>query len=85
MIKEALHSINGELNEQLIVSLGDFTHRSKLTQALVDEPPVTLREGGVFAGGYSEELNQLRKVTSHSANWLAELEQADRERAASSP
>ena len=81
VIKEALHSINGELNEQLIVSLGDFTHlHSKLTQALVDEPPVTLREGGVFAGGYSEELDQLRKVTSHSANWLAELEQAERER-----
>ena len=81
VIKEALQSINGELNEQLIVSLGDFTHlHSKLTQALVDEPPVTLREGGVFAGGYSEELDQLRKVTSHSANWLAELEQAERER-----
>ncbi len=81
VIKEALQSINGELNEQLIVSLGDFTHlHSKLTQALVDEPPVTLREGGVFAGGYSEELDQLRKVNSHSANWLAELEQAERER-----
>ena len=81
VIKEALQSINGELNEQLIDSLGDFTHlHSKLTQALVDEPPVTLREGGVFAGGYSEELDQLRKVNSHSANWLAELEQAERER-----
>jgi DNA mismatch repair protein MutS len=34
----------------------------------------------VFALGYNEELDQLRKVTTHSANWLAELERDERER-----
>ena len=80
-IKQTLNAIAGELNQQLIASLGDFAQLyHKLTEALVEEPPVTLREGGVFALGYSEELDRLRKVTSHSANWLAELERDERER-----
>ena len=45
----------------------------------MEDPPVT-REGGVFAQGFNEELDQLRRVTSHSANWLADLERDERER-----
>ena len=33
-----------------------------------------------FAEGYNDELDQLRKLTTHSANWLAELEQTERQR-----
>jgi DNA mismatch repair protein MutS len=62
-------------------ALGDFSALTELLQrAIIDEPPVTMREGGVFAQGYNEELDQLRKLTTHSANWLAELEQTERER-----
>ncbi|NCF43349.1 MAG: DNA mismatch repair protein MutS, partial [Proteobacteria bacterium] len=62
-------------------ALGDFTlMHQELCDALVAEPPVNLREGGVFALGYNDELDQLRKVTTHSANWLADLERDERER-----
>jgi len=80
-IKAALVALPGELNQQLIEALGDFAElHAELVGTLVEEPPVTLREGGVFAEGFNEELDQLRKVTTHSANWLAELERDERER-----
>ena len=80
-VKQSLTVVPGELNQALQKNLGDFTslHR-ELTSALVDEPPVTLREGGVFSLGFNEELDRLRQLTSHSANWLAELERDERER-----
>ena len=81
-IKAALAELPGELNQQLIEALGDFTTlHAELVTTLVEDPPVTLREGGVFAQGFNEELDQLRRVTSHSANWLADLERDERERA----
>ena len=80
-IKAELTELPGELNQQLIEALGDFTTlHAELVTTLVEDPPVTLREGGVFAQGFNEELDQLRRVTSHSANWLADLERDERER-----
>ena len=80
-IKAALQELPGQLNRQLIEALGDFVElHAELASTLVEDPPVTLREGGVFAQGFNEELDQLRKVTTHSANWLAELERDERER-----
>ncbi len=80
-IRQVLGHIVGELNESMHNALGDFSELTELLQhALINEPPVTMREGGVFAEGYNEELDQLRKLTTHSANWLAELEQTERER-----
>ena len=80
-IKAALVDLPGELNRQLIEDLGDFADlHAELAKTLVEDPPVTLREGGVFAQGFNDELDQLRKVTTHSANWLAELEREERER-----
>ncbi len=80
-IRQVLGHIAGALNESMQAALGDFSALTELLQrAIIDEPPVTMREGGVFAQGYNEELDQLRKLTTHSANWLAELEQTERER-----
>ena len=80
-IKAELAELPGGLNQQLIEALGDFTAlHAELVTTLVEDPPVTLREGGVFAQGFNEELDQLRRVTSHSANWLADLERDERER-----
>ena len=80
-VKQVLAELPSTLNQRLIEDMGDFGQLHQgLKAALVDEPPVTLREGGVFASGYSEELDQLRKLTTHSANWLADLEREERER-----
>jgi DNA mismatch repair protein MutS len=51
-----------------------------LQQALVDELPAVLRDGGVIRGGYDAELDELRDLTQNSASWLAELERTERAR-----
>ena len=51
-----------------------------LCRALVDEPPATLREGGVFARGFDAELDSLRDLTENASGFLSELEVRERER-----
>jgi DNA mismatch repair protein MutS len=46
-----------------------------LTQALVDEPPVSVREGGIFREGYSPVLDELRSAGQAGKQWIAELQQ----------
>lgn len=46
-----------------------------LTRALVDEPPVTTREGGIFRDGYFAALDELRSAGQDGKQWIAELQQ----------
>lgn len=52
---------------------------SELVRALKEDLPLSLREGGIFAPGYNEQLDQLRHVAEHGKQWLAELEARERE------
>ncbi|HXF69571.1 MAG TPA: DNA mismatch repair protein MutS [Thermoflexus sp.] len=51
-----------------------------LTEALVEDPPATLQEGGVIRPGFSEELDRWRAIAREAQAWLADLEQRERER-----
>ena len=51
-----------------------------LTRALVAEPPVVIRDGGVIADGYDAELDELRAASTNADSFLNELEQRERER-----
>ncbi|RIX53583.1 DNA mismatch repair protein MutS [Paenibacillus nanensis] len=46
---------------------------------LVDEPPVSIREGGLIRVGYDDYLDQLREASVNGKKWLAELERTERE------
>jgi DNA mismatch repair protein MutS len=58
--------------DQLAVDLSEL--RTTLRQALVDVPPLHLREGGVFARGYHAELDRLGSIASDAKQWLAALQ-----------
>ncbi|MCK5850025.1 MAG: DNA mismatch repair protein MutS, partial [Kiritimatiellae bacterium] len=51
-----------------------------LTRAIVDEPPVTIREGGVIRDGYDQELDELQKIAAKGRRWLAEYQATEQER-----
>ncbi len=51
-----------------------------LKEAIVEDPPAHLREGGVIRTGYHEELDRLRKISLEGKDWVARLEQQERER-----
>ncbi|MBO6113684.1 MAG: DNA mismatch repair protein MutS, partial [Lachnospiraceae bacterium] len=50
-----------------------------LDAAIVEEPPIAIKEGGIFKSGYMEEIDRLKLAKSECKNWLAELEDAERE------
>jgi len=51
-----------------------------IARAVCDEPPFSVREGGILREGYCEEVDRLRNVRDNGAQMIAELEQRERER-----
>lgn len=51
-----------------------------LEQAIVEEPPVTIKEGGIFKKGYRDEIDELRLAKTECKTWLADLETKEREK-----
>jgi len=51
-----------------------------LDQALEDEPPLVLREGGLIREGWNADLRDLKRSASEARQWIASLEQRERER-----
>jgi DNA mismatch repair protein MutS len=67
--------------EALSTDVGEHREeRELLERALVETPPHVLREGGVIALGYDPELDELRRLGSHTEEFLKELEARERER-----
>ncbi|MBQ3383630.1 MAG: DNA mismatch repair protein MutS [Erysipelotrichaceae bacterium] len=54
--------------------------REKLQNCIVDEPPVSTHQGGIFKDGYDPQLDELRKAQREGQNWIVELERAEKER-----
>ena len=51
-----------------------------LEQAIVEEPPVSIKEGGIFKQGYRDEIDELRLAKTECKTWLADLEAKEREK-----
>ncbi|MFC3171791.1 DNA mismatch repair protein MutS [Acinetobacter vivianii] len=76
-----LKTQQSKLLTQLDQELGDFKSlHQHLMAAIVESPPVLLRDGNVIAEGYDEELDELRKIRDHAGQFLIDLEIKERER-----
>jgi len=53
---------------------------ARLEQAIIDEPPVLIRDGGVIATGFDKELDELRSIRENVGDILEQMEQQERER-----
>ncbi|MGD8177049.1 DNA mismatch repair protein MutS [Marinimicrobium sp. ARAG 43.8] len=66
---------------ELANQIGEFPEAvALLGRALVENPPVVIRDGGVIAEGYDEELDELRNISSNAGQYLVDLETRERER-----
>ncbi|MBN6077680.1 DNA mismatch repair protein MutS [Aggregatibacter actinomycetemcomitans] len=64
----------------LYQQLGDFSAQfDLLQQAIIESPPVLIRDGGVIAPGYHAELDEWRELADGATRYLEELEQRERE------
>jgi DNA mismatch repair protein MutS len=67
----------GELAGQITELPG---HIELIARAVVDEPPLALKEGGIIRDGFSPELDELRQAQRGGKDWLAKLQQDEIER-----
>ena len=82
--------ILGEFNSELLAELGrELDPLQDIFQligdAIVEEPPITVREGGIIKDGYNQEADKLRHAKTEGKNWLAELEAKEKKRQALRP
>ena len=78
-IKELLKSCKSSLIRQLYNQLDTLEDVYKLIDdAIVDEPPFSVKEGGIIKSGYNEELDFVSKDMNNSADILSRIEQEQR-------
>ena len=76
-----LKSIDSPLLQTLSTSIGEHPElQNTLERAIEENPPVVIREGGVIATGYDEELDELRSLSSTAGDFLTKLEQDEKAR-----
>ena len=64
----------------LASALPDYNHLTDLLgRAIIENPPVLIRDGGVIAAGYDEQLDELRGISENAGAYLLELEQRERD------
>ncbi|MBK1647780.1 DNA mismatch repair protein MutS [Rhabdochromatium marinum] len=80
-----LHRGLGDLDSPLLTELnGDLGEHpeveARLQRALIEQPPMLIRDGGVLAPGYDQELDELRHLAQHADQFLLDLEGRERTR-----
>lgn len=79
-IKEILSSCDSTLalrNNELLENLEDIT--VLIERSINDEPPVSVKEGGIIKTGYNEDVDTLRLAMTNGKQWIAALEAQERE------
>ncbi|MDR1135516.1 MAG: DNA mismatch repair protein MutS [Clostridiales Family XIII bacterium] len=80
-IKGDLSECEAELLNELGASIAEFSvPRELISEAICEEPPFLLREGGLIKEGYSKELDELKYSILDGQQWIASLEGKERER-----
>ncbi|WP_242106833.1 DNA mismatch repair protein MutS [Luteimonas aquatica] len=79
-VREVLQPLDSPRLQALAAELGEHDAQAALlAQALVEQPPLLARDGGVFAEDYDAELDELRRLSTHADQFLVDLEQRERE------
>lgn len=75
-----LNALNDPYLQALCHTIGTFDEIANLlNNAIIETPPVLIRDGGVIAEGYHEELDQLRLLSAGATNYLEQLEVRERD------
>jgi DNA mismatch repair protein MutS len=81
-LRQQIAAMDSPLLRDLVERIGDHAQTAGLlARAIVPQPPVLQRDGGIIADGYDAELDELRRLSTHADQYLVELE--EREKAAS--
>ena len=80
-LQSQVAAIESPLLGHLCEQIGEHREqRNLLEKAIIDSPPMLIRDGGVIAPGYDEELDDLRAIAENADQYLVDLELRERQR-----
>ncbi len=80
-LKQALAEANADLLRKLYTNLDELADIAQLIEeAIVDEPPISVKEGGIIKLGYKEEIDEYKKASTEGKQWILNLEAQEREK-----
>lgn len=80
-IKQILKEFDAPLIRDLDEKMDDLADLCQLVDtAIVEEPPLAVKEGGIMNDGYHEQVDQYRRAKTEGKTWLAQLEEEEREK-----
>ena len=80
-LRTRLTELESPLLEELREQVGEHRRQHELlTKAIIDSPPMLIRDGGVIADGYDDELDDLRAIATNADQFLLDLETREKER-----
>lgn len=80
-IKKILEEFNSQMLMNLQEELDPLTDvKDLIDRAIIDDPPITVREGGIIKEGFHEEADKFRHAKTEGKSWLAELESREKEK-----
>ncbi len=79
-LKKVLTNTQSKMLQDLYQNLDELVDIYELIEkAIVDEPPMSVKEGGIIKLGYDPEIDQLKKATIEGKTWILELEAKEKE------
>ena len=80
-IKFLLKNLQAPLLQEIYEEIDELSDLYELVKTSIqEEPPITIREGGIIRDGYHEEVDKLRHAKTEGKNWLADLEAREKEK-----
>ena len=80
-IKKLLEQTNSEMLQKLYQEVDELQDvYSLIDKAIVDDPPLSVKEGGMIKLGYNEEIDRLKTATTEGRNWIIAIETKEKEK-----
>ncbi len=80
-VKDIIANFKVSTLKQIGTSLESLTNIvKKIEEAIVDNPPNQITDGGIIKSGFSAELDELRDIAIHGKEWIANLQKSEREK-----
>src|SRR5574344_831677 len=80
-IKEILKNAKSSMLQNIYNELDTLDDIYELIEkSIVEEPPITIKEGGIIKLGYDSEIDKLKTATTEGKNWIVQLEAEEREK-----
>lgn len=80
-VKSVLQNVESDLLKELYINLDELKDIYELIdKSIVDDPPMSVKEGGIIKLGYNQEIDELKRATTEGKNWILQLETDEREK-----